>query len=232
MSLLLAFSRPLQLRWILPMACQLGLDRIVLLKAWKLPRDYVLLVEELTISSNVSLPDVVVTGKLGAGGRVGQTKAVTTSGGDEGDPKNGRRRARGCRTLFSRTMGRRRTADDAGRDRTGGRVGGTARVGHVQTTGIPEGVARIEGAEERRPASTTLPPPPSTIAAVRFFTGDSGLAVITEMAYSNCHGRRWWPMTMALNDDGTRELATDDDGQGTRPGGDQRRHSAFIRCNN
>jgi len=36
----------------------------------------------------------------------------------------------------------------------------------------------------------------------------------------------------ALNDDGTRELATDNDGQGTRPGGDQRRHSAFIRCNN
>ena len=36
----------------------------------------------------------------------------------------------------------------------------------------------------------------------------------------------------ALKDDGTRELATDDDGQGTRPGGDQRRHSAFIRCNN
>jgi hypothetical protein len=36
----------------------------------------------------------------------------------------------------------------------------------------------------------------------------------------------------ALNDDGTRELATDDDGQGMRTGGDQRRHSAFIRCNN
>jgi len=75
------------------MVCQLGLDRIVLSKAWMLPRDYLLLVEELTISSDVSLPD-------------------------------------------------------------------------------------------------------------------------------------------ALNDDGTRELATDDDGQGTRPGGDQRRHSAFIRCNN
>jgi hypothetical protein len=44
--------------------------------------------------------------------------------------------------------------------------------------------------------------------------------------------RRPRHMTMALNDDGTRELATDDDGQGTRPGGDQRRHSAFIACNN
>jgi hypothetical protein len=61
------------------MACQLGLNRIVLSNAWKLPRDYFglsllrkpetlrgLLVEELTISSDVSLPDVVVTGKLGA----------------------------------------------------------------------------------------------------------------------------------------------------------------------
>jgi len=231
-SLLPTFSRPLQLRRILPMACQLGLDRIVLSKAWKLPRDYLLLVEELTISSDVSFLDVVVTGKLGAGGRVGRTKAVTTSGGDEGGPKNGRRRARGCRTWFSRTTGRRRTADDAGRDPTGGRVGGTARVGHVQTIAIPEGVARIEGAEERRPASITLPPPPSTITTVHSFTGDSGLAVITETAYGDCRGRRWRPMTMALNNDGTRELATDDDGQGTRPGGDQRRHSAFIRCNN
>ena len=40
MSLLPAFSRPLQLRRILPMACQLGLDRIVLSNARKLPRDY------------------------------------------------------------------------------------------------------------------------------------------------------------------------------------------------
>ena len=35
------------------------------------------------------------------GGRVGRTKAATTSGGDKGDPTNGRRRARGCRTWFS-----------------------------------------------------------------------------------------------------------------------------------
>jgi hypothetical protein len=79
-SLLPAFSRPLQLRRILPMVwCQLGLDRIMLSNARKLPRDYFgssllrkpetlrgLLVEELTISSDVSLPDVIVTGKLGA----------------------------------------------------------------------------------------------------------------------------------------------------------------------
>jgi len=64
-----------------------------------------------------------------------------------------------------------RTVDDAGRDRIGGRVGGTARVGHVQTIGIPEGVARIEGAEERRPALTTPPPPLSMITAFRSFTG-------------------------------------------------------------
>ena len=70
------------------MACQLGPDRIVLSKARMLPRDYLLLVEELTISSDVSLPDVVVTGKLGAGGLVGRTKAATMSGGDKGDPKN------------------------------------------------------------------------------------------------------------------------------------------------
>jgi len=35
-------------------------------------------------------------------------------------------------------------------------VGGTARVGHVQTIGIPEGVSRIEGAEERRPVVSLL----------------------------------------------------------------------------
>jgi len=58
------------------------------------PRDYLLLVEELTISSDVSLPDLVVMEKLGAGGRVGRTKAVTPSWGDEGDLKNGRQRAR------------------------------------------------------------------------------------------------------------------------------------------
>jgi len=79
MSLFPAFSRPIQLCRILPMACQLGLDRIVLSNARKLPRDYFglsllrkpemlwgQLVEELTISSNVSLPNVVLTGKLGA----------------------------------------------------------------------------------------------------------------------------------------------------------------------
>ena len=41
--------------------------------------------------------------------------------------------------------------------------------------------------------------------------------------------------TMATGDGDNEvnyELATEDDGQGTRPGGNQRRHSAFIRCNN
>jgi len=70
-SLLPVFSRPLQLRRILLMVCQLGPNRIVLSNAQKLLREYFrssllhkpetlqgLLVEELTISSNVSLPDV------------------------------------------------------------------------------------------------------------------------------------------------------------------------------
>jgi len=37
---------------------------------------------------------------------------------------------------------------------------------------------------------------------------------------------------MVLNKDGMRELAADDDGEGTRPGGKQRRHSAFFSGNN
>jgi hypothetical protein len=55
---------------------------------------------------------------------------------------------------------------------------------------------------------------------------------MTVATSGDCHGRRWWRMAMALNDDGTRELAADDDEQGARPGGEQRRHSAFIRGNN
>jgi hypothetical protein len=39
-------------------------------------------------------------------------------------------------------------------------------------------------------------------------------------------------MTMALNGDDTQELAVDDDGEGKRPGGKQRWHSAFISGNN
>ena len=54
----------------------------------------------------------------------------------------------------------------------------------------------------------------------RSFTGDSGLAVITETAYSDCRGWQWQPMTMVLNNDRMQELATDE----------QRWHSAFIRC--
>jgi hypothetical protein len=34
-------------------------------------------------------------------------------------------------------------------------------------------------------------------------------------------GRRWRWTTMAVDGEGTRELAADDDGQGTRPGGEQ-----------
>jgi hypothetical protein len=39
-------------------------------------------------------------------------------------------------------------------------------------------------------------------------------------------------MTMALNDNGTQEQAADDDGEGTRPGGEQSWHSAFNSGNN
>jgi hypothetical protein len=104
------------------MACQLGLDRIVLSNARKLPRDYFrssllrkpetlrgLLVEELTISSDVSLPDVVVTGKLGAfledeldgrkrRRRLGGARGIRQTAGDEhedagrGFPERRRRR--------------------------------------------------------------------------------------------------------------------------------------------
>jgi len=131
-SLLLAFSRPLQLRRILPMACQLGLDHIVLSNARKLPRDYFglsllrkpemlrgLLVEELTISSDVSLLDVVVTGNLGAfledeldgrkrRQRLGGTRGIRqTAGGEHKDAGRG----------FPERRRRRRTADDTGHDR-------------------------------------------------------------------------------------------------------------------
>ena len=123
------------------MACQLSLDRIVLSNARKLPRDYFgssilrkpetlrgLLFEELTISSDVSLPDVVVTGKLGAfledeldgqkrRRRLGGTRGIQKTAGDEHEDAG---------RDFPERRRRRRTADDAGRDRTGGRVGGTA----------------------------------------------------------------------------------------------------------
>ena len=84
-----------------------------------------LLVEELTISSDVSLPDVVVTGKLGAfleddldgrkrRRRLGGTRGIRQTAGDEHEDAG-----RG----FPERRRQRRTADDAGRDRTGGRVG-------------------------------------------------------------------------------------------------------------
>ena len=82
-------------------------------------------VEELTISSDVSLPDVVVTGKLGAfleeeldgrkrRRRLGGTRGIQQTAGDEHEDAG-----RG----FPERRRRMRTADDAGRDRTGGRVG-------------------------------------------------------------------------------------------------------------
>jgi len=55
--------------------------------------------------------------------------------------------------------------------------------------------------------------------------GDSRLATTTVAAYGNFRGLQWLQMTMALNDDGTRELEADDDGEGMRPGG-------FISGNN
>jgi len=111
------------------MACQLGLDRIVLSNARKLPRDYFgssllrkletlqgLLTKELTISSDVSLPDVVVTGKLVAfledkldgqkrRRHLGGTRGIRQMAGDEHeDAGHG----------FPERRRRRRTADDAG----------------------------------------------------------------------------------------------------------------------
>jgi hypothetical protein len=62
--------------------------------------------------------------------------------------------------------------------------------------------------------------------------GDSGLVTMTAAAYGDFCGRQWQRMTMALIDDGTQELAADDDGEGTRPGGKQRRRLAFISGNN
>ena len=50
---------------------------------------------------------------------------------------------------------------------------------------------------------------------------DSGLATMTAAAYSNFRGRRWRWMTMALNNDGTRVLMADDNGEETRPGGNK-----------
>ena len=62
--------------------------------------------------------------------------------------------------------------------------------------------------------------------------GDRGLATMTAVAYGNCRGQGCWRMTMALKDVCMQELAADDNGEGTRRGGEKRRHSAFIRGNN
>ena len=72
-SLLLALPRPLQLQRILPMIAQLGVERIILTNANKVPTDYFgcrvlrdpLLVEGLSVCGNdVVLPTVTVTKRL------------------------------------------------------------------------------------------------------------------------------------------------------------------------
>jgi 16S rRNA U1498 N3-methylase RsmE len=78
-SLLLALPQLLQLRWIVPMVCQLGLNHIFLTNACKVPKDNFglslfprletlrgLLIEELAISRDMLLLEVVVTRKLRA----------------------------------------------------------------------------------------------------------------------------------------------------------------------
>jgi hypothetical protein len=44
---------------------------------------------------------------------------------------------------------------------------------------------------------------------------------MTAAACGNFRGRQWQRMTMMLNDDGTGELAADDNGEGTRPVGNK-----------
>ena len=76
-SLLLALPRPLQLGRILPMIAQLGVDQLILTNAKKVPKDYFgshifrkpnvlrsMLIEGLSISGDVKLPNVVVTKRL------------------------------------------------------------------------------------------------------------------------------------------------------------------------
>ena len=47
-------------------------------------------------------------------------------------------------------------------------------------------------------------------------TGDSRLATMTVAAYSDFRGWQWQRMTMALINNGTQELAADNEGEGTR----------------
>jgi len=61
---------------------------------------------------------------------------------------------------------------------------------------------------------------------------DSGLVMMTAAATDNGGLRQLRRTAMTVDDDGMQELAADNDGQGTRPGGEQRRHSALSnRCN-
>ena len=62
--------------------------------------------------------------------------------------------------------------------------------------------------------------------------GESALATMTAAACGDCRRQQCWWMTMTLKDNCMQELAVDDGGEGTRPGGKQRRHLAFIRGNN
>jgi hypothetical protein len=55
---------------------------------------------------------------------------------------------------------------------------------------------------------------------------------MTAAAYSDFRRQQWQRMMMVLNDDGTQELAADNDGEGTRLSGEQRWHLAFISGNN
>ena len=61
---------------------------------------------------------------------------------------------------------------------------------------------------------------------------DSGLVMMTAAAIDNGGLRQLRRTAMAVDDDGMQELAADNDGQGTRPGGEQRWHSAFSNRGN
>ena len=61
---------------------------------------------------------------------------------------------------------------------------------------------------------------------------DSGLVMMTVAACGDCRGQQCWQMTMTLKENCTQELAADNNGEGMRPGGKQRRHLAFVSGNN
>lgn len=61
---------------------------------------------------------------------------------------------------------------------------------------------------------------------------DSGLVMMTAAATDNGGLRQLRRTAMMVDDNGMQELAADNDGQGTRPGGEQRRHSALSNRGN